>query len=47
MSKEKTEHKKLLDRLTPQQREEHEKLKQEALEKPPGFFEYMESVKKD
>ncbi|EJV54867.1 hypothetical protein [Bacillus cereus] len=46
MSKEKTEYEKLLDRLTPEQREELETSRKEALEEPPGFFEYIEDLKK-
>lgn len=34
--------KNLLDKLNPNQRKELEKLKQEALNEPPSFFEYIE-----
>ncbi|MFD0768949.1 hypothetical protein ACFQZ1_08500 [Bacillus sp. CGMCC 1.60114] len=47
MSKEKSEHEKMLDSLTPEQREELEKLKQEALEEPPSFLEYIEGMKRN
>ncbi|MFF1995374.1 hypothetical protein ACFVWC_30070 [Bacillus mycoides] len=46
MVQEKTELDKLLDRLPPKQREELEKMRQEALEEPPGFFEYIEGEEK-
>ncbi|MED1107523.1 hypothetical protein [Bacillus paramycoides] len=46
MRNEKIEHEKLLERLSPREREELEKLKREAMEEPPGFFEYIEDQKK-
>lgn len=46
MRNEKIEHEKLLERLSPREREELEKLKKEAMEEPPGFFQYIEDQKK-
>ncbi|MET7021807.1 hypothetical protein ACFVV6_29705 [Bacillus mycoides] len=46
MFNEKIDHKKLLEKMSPREREELEKLKREAMEEPPGFFEYIEDEKK-
>ncbi|WP_336769901.1 hypothetical protein [Bacillus bombysepticus] len=45
MAKEKSEYEKLVAILSPSEREELEILRQEALEEPPGFFEYLEANK--
>ncbi|MED1042447.1 hypothetical protein P4T62_28340 [Bacillus mycoides] len=47
MFNEKIDHKKLLEKMSPREREELEKLKKEAMEESPGFFEYIESTEKD
>ncbi|OSX89552.1 hypothetical protein S2E19_04498 [Bacillus mycoides] len=47
MRNENIEHEKLLEKLSPREREELEKLKKEAMEEPPGFFEYIQSTEKD
>ncbi|MCU5096103.1 hypothetical protein [Bacillus wiedmannii] len=47
MFNEKIDHKKLLEKISPQEREELEKLRKEAMEEPPGFFEYIQSTDKD
>lgn len=45
MNKELAEHEKLIANLSPSEREELEKSRREALEEPPGFFEYLEKDK--
>ncbi|MGG0232023.1 hypothetical protein [Bacillus tropicus] len=37
----------LLERLSPREREEPEKLKKEAMKEPPNFFKYIQSTEKD
>ncbi|WP_192797269.1 hypothetical protein [Bacillus cereus] len=46
MFNEKIDHKKLLEKLSPREREELEKLRKEAMEEPPGFFQYIEEQNK-
>ncbi|GAB6558128.1 hypothetical protein bcgnr5378_06620 [Bacillus cereus] len=45
MTKELTEHERLIASLSPSEREKLEESRREALEEPPGFFEYLESDK--